>query len=103
MERSYRSPRLELRFANRAIYFCRYDPAVRLKLSLVHITICDEDNLVDSQTMRDRIALLEVKRGVLVQLLDQPDLGTLRIDVNQALEEMDDLIDEFKKTFPANA
>lgn len=58
---------------------------------------------MDSQTMRDRIALLEAKRGLLVQLLDQPDLGTLRIDVNQALEEMDDLIDEFKKTFPADA
>ncbi|WP_299487080.1 hypothetical protein [Acaryochloris sp. IP29b_bin.137] len=58
---------------------------------------------MDSQTMRDRIALLETKRGLLVQLLDQPDLGTLRIDVNQALEEMDDLIDEFKKTFPADA
>ena len=58
--------------------------------------------MVDSQTMRDRIALLESKRGLLVQLLDQPDLGTLRIDVNQALEEMDDLIDEFRKTFPAN-
>ncbi|WP_187152925.1 hypothetical protein [Acaryochloris marina] len=58
---------------------------------------------MDSQTMRDRIALLESKRGLLVQLLEQPDLGTLRIDVNQALEEMDDLIDEFRKTFPANA
>jgi hypothetical protein len=32
--------------------------------------------------------------------LEQPDLGTLRIDVNQALEELDDLIDEFKRTFP---
>jgi len=53
--------------------------------------------------MRDRIALLESKRSLLVQLLDQPNLGTLRIDVNQALEEMDDLIDEFNKTFPANA
>ncbi|MGR3278458.1 hypothetical protein HRE53_05910 [Acaryochloris sp. 'Moss Beach'] len=58
---------------------------------------------MDSQTMRDRIALVESKRGLLVQLLDQPDLGTLRIDVNQALEEMDDLIDEFRKTFPADA
>jgi hypothetical protein len=32
--------------------------------------------------------------------LEQPNLGTLRIDVNQALEEMDDLIDEFKRTIP---
>ncbi len=35
-----------------------------------------------------------------MRLLEQPDLGTLRIDVNQALEELDDLIDEFKRTFP---
>jgi hypothetical protein len=27
-------------------------------------------------------------------------LGTLRVDVNQALEELDDLIDEFKRTIP---
>ncbi len=50
--------------------------------------------------MQERIALIESKREVLVKLLDQPDLGTLRIDVNQALEEMDDLLDEFKQTFP---
>ena len=53
--------------------------------------------------MQERIALIESKRDVLVQLLDQPDLGTLRIDVNQALEEMDDLLDEFKQTFPPAA
>uniref|UniRef100_B8HQQ9 Uncharacterized protein n=1 Tax=Cyanothece sp. (strain PCC 7425 / ATCC 29141) TaxID=395961 RepID=B8HQQ9_CYAP4 len=52
------------------------------------------------ETLKQRIALIESKRDVLVQLLEQPDLGTLRIDVNQALEEMDDLLDEFKRTFP---
>ncbi len=55
---------------------------------------------MDPQTIRERIALIEGKRESLVRLLEQPDLGTLRIDVNQALEEMDDLIDEFKRTFP---
>ncbi len=53
--------------------------------------------------MQERITFIESKRGSLVKLLEQPDLGTLRIDVNQALEEMDDLIDEFKKTFPATS
>jgi hypothetical protein len=33
-------------------------------------------------------------------LLEKPDLGTLRIDVNQAIEEIDELIEEFKRTFP---
>ena len=55
---------------------------------------------MDPQTIRERIALIEGKRETLVRLLEQPNLGTLRIDVNQALEEMDDLIDEFKRTFP---
>lgn len=40
------------------------------------------------------------KREVLVRLLEQPDLGTLRIDVDQALEELDDLLEDFNRTFP---
>ena len=52
------------------------------------------------QTSRERVALIEGKRDSLLRLLEQPNLGTLRIDVNQALEEMDDLIDEFRRTFP---
>ena len=55
---------------------------------------------MDVQTLRERIALVEVKRDSLLRLLEQPNLGTLRIDVNQALEEMDDLVEEFKRTFP---
>jgi hypothetical protein len=55
---------------------------------------------MDAETIKERITLIENKRESLVRLLEQPDLGTLRIDVNQALEEMDDLIEEFKRTFP---
>jgi len=56
--------------------------------------------VINPETMRERIALIESKREALVRLLEQPDLGTLRIDVNQAIEEMDDLLDEFQQTFP---
>jgi hypothetical protein len=56
--------------------------------------------MMDPQTLREQIALIESRRESLMQLLEKPDLGTLRIDVNQALEELDDLIDEFKRTFP---
>ncbi|MFM7448628.1 MAG: hypothetical protein ACKO24_08535 [Leptolyngbyaceae cyanobacterium] len=52
------------------------------------------------EIIRERVAVIEQKREALVRLLEQPDLGTLRIDVNQALEEIDDLLDEFKRTFP---
>ncbi|AFZ14980.1 hypothetical protein Cri9333_4188 [Crinalium epipsammum PCC 9333] len=56
--------------------------------------------MMDAQTLKERIALIEDKRESLLKLLEQPNLGTLRIDVNQALEEIDDLLDEFKRTFP---
>lgn len=52
------------------------------------------------ENIQERISLVESQREVLLELLEQPDLGILRIDVNQALEELDDLIDEFKRTFP---
>jgi HAMP domain-containing protein len=58
------------------------------------------DTQLDLNNLRDRIKLVESKRESLVRLLEQPDLGTLRIDVNQALEEIDELLEEFNRTFP---
>lgn len=55
---------------------------------------------MDAETLRERLDLITSKRETLVKLLEQPDLGSLRIDVNQALEEMDDLVEDFKRTFP---
>ncbi|OUL17780.1 MULTISPECIES: hypothetical protein [unclassified Nostoc] len=55
---------------------------------------------MDIQTIKERIAAVESKRQYLLSLLEQPNLGTLRIDVNQALEELDDLVDEFRRTIP---
>ncbi|MEL6461268.1 MAG: hypothetical protein AAFQ91_24060 [Cyanobacteria bacterium J06621_15] len=55
---------------------------------------------MEIQDIKDRIAVVESKREYLLSLLEQPNLGTLRIDVNQALEEMDELLDEYKRTFP---
>lgn len=60
-------------------------------------------NIMDTQTLKERVALVEGKREELLRLLEQPNLGSLRIDVNQALEEMDDLLDEFSRTFPQGA
>ncbi|WP_169612699.1 hypothetical protein [Nodosilinea sp. P-1105] len=56
---------------------------------------------MEAQVIRDRITTIRTKREALIRLLEQPDLGTLRIDVNQALEEIDDLLEEFDRTFPA--
>ncbi|BAU07637.1 MULTISPECIES: hypothetical protein [Fischerella] len=55
---------------------------------------------MDPQTIKEKIAQIQSKREYLLSLLEQPNLGTLRIDVNQALEEMDELIDEYRRTFP---
>jgi len=52
--------------------------------------------------MRVQASKLEEKRDVLVQLLEKPDLGALRLDVGQALEELDDLLMEFNEVFPAS-
>jgi hypothetical protein len=63
----------------------------------------EEILMLDPQTIREKVALIESKREYLVRLLEQPNLGTLRIDVNQAIEEMDDLLDEFDRTFPKSS
>lgn len=51
----------------------------------------------------EKINLIQEKRVYLEKLLEQPNLGTLRLDVNQALEELDDLIDDLKTTFPTES
>ncbi len=48
----------------------------------------------------DKIRSIADKRKALVELLERPDIGSLRLDVNQALEELDELIEELNKTFP---
>ena len=49
--------------------------------------------------IKQKISQVESKREFLVRLLEQPNLGSLRTDVNQALDELDDLIDDLKRTF----
>ena len=51
-------------------------------------------------TIKSKIKEIKGKREFLLELLERPSLGILRIDVNQALEELDELIEEFEKTFP---
>lgn len=57
-------------------------------------------SLMEKEQLQERISFVESKREYLLRLLEKPNLGTLRVDVNQALEELDDLIAEFKRTFP---
>ena len=55
---------------------------------------------MDKSDIKARIVQMNAKRDSLVELLERPNLGTLRIDVDQALEELDELIEEFNETFP---
>ena len=55
---------------------------------------------MDKTEIKAKIVQMNAKRDSLVELLERPNLGTLRIDVDQALEELDELIEEFNETFP---
>jgi hypothetical protein len=55
---------------------------------------------MDKVDIKAKITQIASKRESLVELLERPNLGTLRIDVDQALEELDELVEEFNETFP---
>ncbi|MEJ1930542.1 hypothetical protein WDZ92_09675 [Nostoc sp. NIES-2111] len=55
---------------------------------------------MDLQTLKERITVVQSKRDYLLSLLEQPSLGILRVDVNQALEELDELLEEYNRTIP---
>ncbi len=55
---------------------------------------------MDQSAIKDRVKTIASKRQVLIDLLENPSIGTLRVDVDQALEELDELIEECEETFP---
>jgi hypothetical protein len=57
--------------------------------------------MTDETVIRAKIAQLQSKRDVLLRLLEQPNLGTLRIDVNQAIEELDEVLEKCSQVFTA--
>ena len=54
------------------------------------------------ETIQEQVKLVRDKREFLVGLLEKPDLCILKIDVRQALEELDELIENFEKVFSEN-
>ncbi len=73
---------------------------LNFELTLNLKAVKDRKKVMDIQTIKERILAVQSKREYLLGLLEQPNLGTLRVDVNQALEELDELIDEFQRTIP---
>lgn len=57
---------------------------------------------METQILKTKIETVLDQRDWLINLLETPDLGALRLDVNQALEELDDLQDEYEAAFPTN-
>ena len=55
---------------------------------------------MEKADIKAKIVQMNNQRDSLVELLERPNLGTLRIDVDQALEELDELVEEFNETFP---
>ncbi|URR35419.1 hypothetical protein NBE99_12395 [Thermosynechococcus sp. HN-54] len=55
---------------------------------------------MELSTLQERLAIVVAKRESLKKLLELPDNGTLRIDIESALTELDELISDFKRTFP---
>ncbi len=53
-----------------------------------------------NESIKNQVRSIVLKRQALVQLSQRENLGNLKIDVLQALGEMDDLIQEFNRTFP---
>ncbi|MGB0561139.1 MAG: hypothetical protein ACPGVO_04975 [Spirulinaceae cyanobacterium] len=53
--------------------------------------------LMDKATLKQRFEAVKAKQEFLLNLMEQPDLGTLRLDVNQALEELEELIEEYER------
>lgn len=56
--------------------------------------------MMDAQSLQERISQVESKRALLLKFQADPTLSALSLDVDQALIEMDDLMAEFRRTFP---
>jgi hypothetical protein len=53
-----------------------------------------------AERIKEQVIAIAKQREVLIRLSRLPNLGTLTVDVTQAIEEMDDLLSEFRRTFP---
>jgi hypothetical protein len=64
--------------------------------------IMDKTALLDDlrSALGQRITAITRQRTILETLRERTDLGTLQIDIEQAIEEMDLLLTELQRTFP---
>ena len=73
---------------------------IRISCTLKNTKSQIDNLMMDAQNLRERIAQVEAKRLLLLKYQADPSLSTLSLDIDQALVEMDDLMTEFRQTFP---
>ncbi len=56
--------------------------------------------MITPEVLKEKFVAIASKRELLVELSLKDNLGSLSIDVMQALEELDDLLIEIRKVFP---
>ncbi len=55
---------------------------------------------MDLPTLQERLQVILTKRESLKKLMELPGTGTITIDIQSALAELDELVDDIKRTFP---
>jgi len=53
-----------------------------------------------ADTIREKVRAIANKRQLLVKLSQRSDLAEFNLDITQALDEIDDLISQFRQSFP---
>ncbi|MFM7189315.1 MAG: hypothetical protein ACKN9E_15270 [Microcystaceae cyanobacterium] len=55
---------------------------------------------MDKSQLIERVQQMKGKQDFLLNLAQQPNLGILKLDVTQAISELEDLLEDFAQTFP---
>ncbi|XFA74379.1 hypothetical protein RYO59_002648 [Thermosynechococcaceae cyanobacterium Okahandja] len=55
---------------------------------------------MDLPTLQERLQVILAKRESLKKLMELPGTGTINIDIQSALAELDELVEDIKRTFP---
>uniref|UniRef100_UPI00286C78A5 hypothetical protein n=1 Tax=Chamaesiphon sp. OTE_8_metabat_110 TaxID=2964696 RepID=UPI00286C78A5 len=56
--------------------------------------------MMDAQSLQERVLQVENKISLLLNIQTDPTLSSLSIDIDQELIEIDDLMREFRQTYP---
>jgi hypothetical protein len=58
------------------------------------------ETAMERSSLIEKVNRLANRRDYLTRLRERGDIGGLRLDIDQALEELEELLVEFRQTFP---